>query len=102
MFELHEGRILKRLKVPGPTMAAIRSRTGERNVKKRVTALAWKGQADGLFSAHLDGQIRAWLPRTAEDDRLVREEAEALKRQADDDIEGGKRERQLLDEYLGT
>jgi DNA excision repair protein ERCC-8 len=96
MFELREGRILKRLKVPGPAMAAVRSKTGERNIRNRITALAWRGQVDGVYSAHSDGQIRAWLPRTAEDDRLDREDEEALKSQVDDETEGGKRKRQVL------
>ena len=100
MFELHEGRVLKRLKVPGPTMAAVRSKTGERNVKSRTTAIVWRGQADGMYSAHTDGQIRAWLPRTIEDDRLDREDEEAFKRQVDDETEGGKRKRQVLDDVF--
>ena len=99
MFELHEGRILKRLKVPGPTMAAVWSKTGERNVKSRVTALAWRGQADGIYSAHMDGQIRAWLPRTAEDNELDEEDEKSLK-QIDDEAEGGKRKRQVLDDVF--
>jgi DNA excision repair protein ERCC-8 len=100
IFELREGRILKRLKVPGPTMAAVRSKTGERNVKNRVTALVWRGQADGVYSAHTDGQIRAWLPRTLEDDRLDQEDDEASTKQIDDETEGGKRKRQVLDDVF--
>lgn len=91
MFELHQGKLLKRLKVPGPNLASVRSRTGERNVKNRITGLVFRGQADGVFTAHTDGQIRAWLPRTAEDDRLEKEEEEILKRHTDDD--GGEEER---------
>ncbi|KAG0645034.1 DNA excision repair ckn1 [Hyphodiscus hymeniophilus] len=100
MFELHEGRILKRLKVPGPIMAAVRSRTGERNVKSRITALVWRGQCDGVYSAHTDGQIRAWLPRTVEDDILDEEEEQSSKMQVDDETAGGKRKRQVLDDVF--
>ena len=102
VFELHEGKLLKRLRIPGPKMAAVRSMTGERNVKNRITGLVWRGQADGLYSAHTDGQIRAWLPRTLEDDRLDREEEEGLKRQVDDESESesGKRKRQVLDDVF--
>ena len=100
VFELHEGRILKRLKVPGAIMATVRSKTGERNVKNRITALVWRGQADGIYSAHSDGQIRAWLPRTAEDDRLDREEDETLKTQFDDENERSKRKRKVLDDVF--
>jgi DNA excision repair protein ERCC-8 len=99
MFELHEGRILKRLKVPGATMATVRSKTGERNVKNRITALVFRGQADGVYSAHSDGQIRAWLPRTAEDDMLDREE-ETSKMHNGDESEGGKSKRQVLDDVF--
>ncbi|PMD44382.1 WD40 repeat-like protein [Hyaloscypha variabilis F] len=100
MFELHEGKLLKRLKVPGPTMAAVSSRTGERNIKNRITGLVWRGQADGIFSAHTDGQIRAWLPRTVEDDLLDKEEEDSLKRQDDDQDESVKRKRQVLDDVF--
>jgi DNA excision repair protein ERCC-8 len=100
MFEIHEGRILKRLKVPGAIMATVRSKTGERNVKNRITALVWRAQADGIYSAHSDGQIRAWLPRTGEDGRLDREDEEALKKQIDDETEDGKRKRKVLDDVF--
>lgn len=99
VFELHEGRLLKRLKVPGPNMAAVRSRTGERNVKNRITGLVWNGQAGGVYSAHTDGQIRAWLPRTAEDDELDREEEESVQR-VDRGDKGTKRKRQVLDDVF--
>ncbi len=99
MFELHEGRLLRRLKVPGPSMASVRSRTGERNIKNRITALVWRGESDGVYSAHTDGQIRAWLPRTAEDEMLDREEEENSKPQKDGD-EREKRKRQVLDDVF--
>ena len=99
MFELHEGRILRRLKVPGATVTTVRSKTGERNVKNRITALVWRSQADGVYSAHSDGQIRAWFPRTVEDDRLDRE-GEASEMGTDDETEGGKRKRQVLDDVF--
>jgi len=38
MFELHEGKLLKRLRVPGPISAAVRSRTGERNISSPLLA----------------------------------------------------------------
>lgn len=100
MFELHEGKLLKRLRVPGPTTAAVRSRTGERNIKNRITGLVWRGQADGIYSAHTDGQIRAWLPRTAEDELLDKEEEESFKGQNADQEEGVKRKRYVLDDVF--
>ncbi|KAE8448056.1 hypothetical protein EG329_009821 [Mollisiaceae sp. DMI_Dod_QoI] len=100
VFELHEGRLLKRLKVPGPNTAAVRSRTGERNIRNRITGLVWKGPADGVFSSHTDGQLRAWLPRTIEDDTLDREEEEATVGRSGDENEGVKRKRQVLDDVF--
>ncbi|TVY36726.1 DNA excision repair protein [Lachnellula subtilissima] len=101
VFELHQGRLVKRLKVPGPNIASVRSRTGERNIKNRITGLVFRGQADGIYSAHTDGQIRAWLPKTAEDDRLDIEEEDSLKRHAqDDEDEDGRRKRQVLNDVF--
>lgn len=98
MFELHEGRLLKRLKVPGPNTAAVRSRTGERNIRNRVTGLVWRGQADGIYTTHTDGQIRAWLPKTAEDEVLDQEEE--VINDAQSQNEGTKRKRQVLDDVF--
>jgi DNA excision repair protein ERCC-8 len=95
VFELFQGKLLKRLKIPGPNMTSVRSRTGERNVKNRITGLVFRGQTDGLYSAHTDGQIRAWLPRTAEDDRLE-EEDHSLKRHVDNEDDQGRKKRQVL------
>lgn len=100
MFELHEGKLLKRLKVPGPIIASVRSRTGERNIKNRITALVWSGQADGVYSAHTDGQIRAWIPQTEADEMANREEEEALKGRFDDENKIAKRKRQVLDDVF--
>jgi DNA excision repair protein ERCC-8 len=99
VFELFQGKLLKRLKIPGPNMASVRSRTGERNVKNRITGLVFRGQADGLYSAHTDGQIRAWLPRTAEDDGLE-EEDHSRKRHVDNEDEQGRKKRQVLDDVF--
>ncbi|KAH7356499.1 WD40-repeat-containing domain protein [Rhexocercosporidium sp. MPI-PUGE-AT-0058] len=100
VFELHEGRLLKRLKVSGPNIAAVRSRTGERNVRNRVTGLVWRGQASGIYSSHTDGQIRAWLPRTAEDDELDKEEENILKGDDENENKVAKRKRQVLDDVF--
>jgi DNA excision repair protein ERCC-8 len=100
MFELHEGRIVKRLKVPGSVTAAVRSRTGERNIKSRITGLIWRGQVEGIYSAHTDGQIRAWIPKTKDDDMVDREEEEALIERDSVDDESGKRKRQVLDDVF--
>lgn len=77
VFEMHEGRLLTRIKIPGPKTSSVRSRTGERNTQSRITALIWRGCAEGVYSAHTDGQIRGYLPRTQEDDALDKDEEEA-------------------------
>lgn len=100
MFELHEGRLLKRLRVPGPSMAAVRSRTGERSIKNRITALVWRSAVDGIYSAHSDGQIRAWIPKTKDDAMADAEEEESLKGQTADDDATGKRKRKVLDDVF--
>jgi DNA excision repair protein ERCC-8 len=100
MFELHEGKLLKRLRVPGPVLAAVRSRTGERSIKNRITALVWRGAADGIYSAHSDGQIRAWVPRTKDDAIADQEEEESSMGRLADEDETGKRKRQVLDDVF--
>lgn len=100
VFEMHEGRLLKRLKVPGPNTSAIRSRTGERTIKSRITGLVWRGQADGIYSAHTDGQIRAWVPRSAEDDRFDQEEEGSSKVTGQDTSEKAQKKRKVLDDVF--
>ncbi|KAI1878677.1 hypothetical protein JX265_002854 [Neoarthrinium moseri] len=80
VFDLHEGRLVTKLRNTGPAVAGVRSANGsERTAQNRITALAWRGAGGGgmssgvamggsnmagaIFSAHLDGQIRAWIPR---------------------------------------
>jgi DNA excision repair protein ERCC-8 len=100
MFELHEGKLLKRLKIPGPNVATVRSRTGERLIQNRITALVWRGQIDGILSAHSDGQIRAWCPRTKDDEIADKEEQESWRGGDYDETENGKRKREVLDEVF--
>ncbi|KAJ9156089.1 DNA excision repair protein ERCC-8 [Pleurostoma richardsiae] len=79
VLDLHEGTVVTRLRGVGPSMAGVRARRGgERTVKNRVTSIVWRGAGGvggssgvvmggrnalgGIYSAHLDGQIRAWAP----------------------------------------
>ncbi|KAK9415380.1 hypothetical protein SUNI508_10570 [Seiridium unicorne] len=110
VFDLHDGQIVTKLRGIGPAMAGVRSANGsERTVQNRVTAIAWRGAGGGgqssgaamggsnmagaVFSSHLDGQIRAWLPRLEglddedDDTELSRaNEDKAKKRKALDDV----------------
>ncbi|KAH6652713.1 WD40-repeat-containing domain protein [Truncatella angustata] len=110
VFDLHEGQVITRLRGTGPAKAGIRSSNGsERTVQNRITAIAWRGAGGGgessgvamggsnmagaLFSSHLDGQIRTWIPQLEglddEDTDLGSNEAseeKVKKRKALDDV----------------
>ncbi|KAL5348555.1 hypothetical protein ACLOAV_005971 [Pseudogymnoascus australis] len=99
IFELHEGRVVSRLRLPGPSVAVVRARTGtgERSVGRRVTSLAWRGVGEGFVSAGSDGVVRVWGPGVGEEmvDEVV--EGETDRRE-----EGGreKRKREVLDDVF--
>ncbi|KAK5629082.1 hypothetical protein RRF57_004797 [Xylaria bambusicola] len=108
--DLHNGDIITRLRGTGAAVAGVRSsKKSERSVKNRISSIAWRGAGGSggssgvvmggtnmpgaVFSAHLDGQIRAWTPRlealddNAEEDLLLDAgSAKALKRKALDDV----------------
>lgn len=98
-YELWDGRLIRRLRrpqpVPNPVLSADKQ---HRNVKDRITSLSWRPHHVELYSAHADGSIAAWKPRTAEDAELDEEEAaEQEEREVDK-----KRKRDVLDEiYQG-
>jgi DNA excision repair protein ERCC-8 len=104
-FDLHEGHTVSRLRVPGAAFAPELStaHTG------RITALAWRGcggkrravgrelgganAVGGIYTAHADGHIKAWMPRAPDDE------------EADDSVDGEaededtkKRKRKVLDD----
>jgi DNA excision repair protein ERCC-8 len=99
-YELFDGKLLRRLRRQEqqkrlPDVAAAK---GQRNVKDRITALAWRAHDVEMYSAHADGSIAAWKPRTEEDAELD-EEDEHERREKED---GKKRKRGVLDEiYQG-
>jgi DNA excision repair protein ERCC-8 len=98
IFMLHEGKLVKRLKVPGPVTETVRSRTGERNIRNRITALTWRGVPEGTYSGHSDGQIRVWAPEVAPDDDYDTVESQGIAE--DTDVAGFKRKRQVLDDIF--
>ncbi|KAK1829110.1 hypothetical protein QBC39DRAFT_288212 [Podospora conica] len=79
VMDLHEGTIVTRLRGAGPSVAAVAAQRGERAVRNRVTSVAWRGAGGSgsstggvmggrntpgaVYSGHLDGQIRAWMPQ---------------------------------------
>ncbi|KAJ4300983.1 hypothetical protein N0V90_003072 [Kalmusia sp. IMI 367209] len=98
-YELFDGKLFRRLRRPEQQKRVHEVQTkGQRNIKDKITALTWRAHDVELYSAHADGSISAWKPRTEEDAELD-EEAEQ-EREAKD--ESKKRKRGVLDEiYQG-
>ncbi|MCJ1243868.1 hypothetical protein MMC30_001065 [Trapelia coarctata] len=99
MFDLIEGTLHKRLRSPGSPLAQVGGSAGQRNIRNRVTSLAWRAGHIELYSAHSDGIIRAWMPRTAEDAEVEAEEQQEAAAPGGED-ESRKRKRQALDEVF--
>ena len=99
VYELFEGNLLKRLKRPNSaeTITNRMSIAGKRNMKSRVTALAWRPHNVEFYSAHSDGSIGAWMPRTSEDALLDEEEDHELNGDRDEE-ESRKRKRETLED----
>jgi DNA excision repair protein ERCC-8 len=97
MFDVFEGTLHKRLRVPGAPVAQASGSAGQRNIRSRVTSLAWRAGNVEMYSAHSHGVIRAWKPRTEEEVEIEKDEAE----HADDaEDESRKRKRQALDDVF--
>lgn len=91
--ELFEGRILRRLKLPGPSEAVLRNKPGaQRRVAKRVTSLAWRGPGEGLVSADTGGFVRVW------GSGMMESEVDELQEKVAEDVDTRKRKRNVLDE----
>lgn len=98
-YELFDGKLFRRLRRPEQQkhVHEVQSK-GQLNTKDKVTALAWRAHHVELYSAHVDGHISVWKPRTEEDAELD-EEAEQEQEAKD---ESKKRKRGILDEiYQG-
>jgi DNA excision repair protein ERCC-8 len=94
-FDLDSGSLQKRLRVPNRgahlTDRSQSATANARNLKNRTTSLAWRPHHSEMYSAHGDGTIRCWQPRTREDvwaddadDDKTGEEAEARKRKREE------------------
>ncbi len=105
-YELFAGKLVRRLKRPQhqPTTPAHVAVNGQQDVKDRITSLAWRAHDVEMYSAHADGSIAAWKPRTEEDadadeeeeqERQEQEESKKRKRGALDDIYQGFMKRQI-------
>jgi len=99
MFDLGEGTLHQRLRPHGIPVAQAHGSAGQRNIRNRVTSLSWRAGHIELYSAHSDGVIRAWMPRTTEDADAEAEEQAGVVGLVDED-ESRKRKRQALDEVF--
>lgn len=98
-YELFDGKLVRRLRRQQPQSRVPEASTkGQRNVKDRITSLAWRAYDVEMYSAHADGSIVAWKPRTEEDAQLDEEEQE----ENEGKEESKKRKRDVLDDiYQG-
>lgn len=105
MFDILEGTLLKRLRAPpGAAVAQAGSgrSAGQRNIRNRITSLAWRAGDVQVYSAHSDGLIRAWKPKTKAEMQIEKDEAEQVDSddEDEDEDEGRKRKRQALDDVF--
>jgi DNA excision repair protein ERCC-8 len=85
MYEVFDGKLVSRLRLPGGMAASGVERTLKAS---RAKDLAWRTHTVEFYSAHADGSIRAWKPQVVTDS--VEEE--------DPEDEERKRKRQALDD----
>ncbi|GFP56173.1 hypothetical protein ACSS6W_006399 [Trichoderma asperelloides] len=103
LLDLHDGTVVGRLRSPGSTHST--DARGSQMGRNRITNIAWRSAGGGIgqagpvmggansigaiYSSHLDGQIRAWMPQLPgpedadEDEEVgVDEEVKQRKRKA--------------------
>ncbi|KHN96930.1 DNA excision repair protein ERCC-8 [Metarhizium album ARSEF 1941] len=104
LLDLHDGNVMMRLRSPGSVNPA-GPRGGEG--RNRITTIVWRGAGGGcgrigrvmgggnsvgaIYSAHSDGQIRAWMPQIPGPDDV--DETQDV----DDDEETRRRKRKAVD-----
>ncbi|KAL8813143.1 MAG: hypothetical protein Q9200_000491 [Gallowayella weberi] len=97
MFDLFDGTLLKRLRLPGAFSVPVRGSEGQGSLRSRTASLTWRAGDVALYSAHSDGAIRVWLSRTLEELEAEKNEA----KDADDDVdESRKRKREALEDIF--
>jgi DNA excision repair protein ERCC-8 len=98
VYEMFEGNLVRRLRRSDQRRGAKEvPEKGQRNVKDKVTALAWRAHDLELYSAHADGNIVAWKPRTEEEVELDEDE-EAEKEDKEEKDNSKKRKRGVLED----
>ena len=100
MYEMFEGKLIKRLKAPVTSLAAVTedAPSGKNTGSRRLKDLAWRPHNIEMYSAQADGSIQAWKPHVAEEtsDDEDAEEEQKLKRKALDDIYEDLAKRRML------
>lgn len=117
MLDLHDGNVVTRLRSPGAAnplavgrprgTGGAMGRNNNNNNNRRITTIVWRGNGGGsgqtgmamggnnsvgaIYSAHLDGQIRAWMPPIPGPDDVD----EAV--EVDEDEEARTRKRKAVD-----
>lgn len=97
MFDLFDGTLLRRLRVPKSLETQFHGGVGQRNARSRIASLAWRANDVEMYSAHTDGTIRAWMPLTQEELELNAEET--LDGPGAED-ESRKRKREVLNQVF--
>lgn len=95
-FDMHSGTPQNRLRVRGLPGSAVDS--SARNPKNRTTSLAWRAHHVELYSAHGDGTIRCWRPRTRED--IIADQEESANPSTDVDAAERKRKREEFEDIV--
>lgn len=97
-FDMHSGTALNRLRVRGLPGSQKAADTNVRDPKNRTTSLAWRAHNIELYSAHGDGTIRCWKPRTEED--ILADKEESNDPIADIDAAERKRKREAFGDIV--
>lgn len=97
MFDLFDGTLLKRLRASEGAAGQVRGNAEQPNINNRVTSLCWRAGDVEMYSAHSDGMVRAWKPRTEEEIKIDEEDSQEASEGED---ESRKRKRQILDDVF--
>ncbi|EMC91177.1 hypothetical protein BAUCODRAFT_39329 [Baudoinia panamericana UAMH 10762] len=97
-FGMHDGTLLRRLRIPTTQMRRFEGGSIH-NLNTRTSALAWRPHNVELYSAHTDGSIRSWRPRTDEEIALDKEDEDSTWTD-DHDAAERKRKRDNLDQIV--
>ncbi|RMJ03524.1 hypothetical protein CDV36_014949 [Fusarium kuroshium] len=106
ILDLHDGNMITRLRSPGVTNP-VGARGGEMG-RNRITSIVWRGSGGSgrqvgavmgggnsigaIYSSHMDGQIRAWMPQIPGPDDFDQEE------EIEEDEEVRRKKRKAVDD----